>query len=200
MRVINRGRVYGRAYRLDNTSEDALATLGFALLALYGSALELLASAGLGSAAELAHAISSPKTARGFIGRLHAALDQVEAAVEACQRSKIGDLDEDILHLLTTTPSILPGSHPGTKPPGSGDEVSNSDDDEDDWDLTNFQWISPIPFDEVHSALRDKRALDTCAWLLQNQDFHTWETSDMSTFWLRGSRKYTLHGRVLPMQ
>jgi hypothetical protein len=203
--AINRGRVYGLAYRLDNTSEDALAALAFALLALYGSVLELLASAELGSFMIsdmlLAQAMANPKTARGLVGRVYAMVDQVEAAAEACQRSMIGDPDQDILDLLANTPSIRPVSQAETEPPKSGDEMYDADGDDDDWDLTDLQWISRLPFDEAHQALRDKRASATCAWLLHGQDFGNWEDSNVcATFWLRGSRKYLTWAGSLPLQ
>ncbi|GAB1321063.1 hypothetical protein MFIFM68171_11273 [Madurella fahalii] len=193
-RAINRGRLFGLAYTLENTSEEVFAALRFALLNLYGALLELLVIVKTKNPEpkekEIARAIAKPKMTAGFIAKLYALIDQLELEVESCKRGRIAEVDPEVLQLLEDMPPVWLDATAQDNPLlGTGEEQSESeDDDEEGWDLMDLEWMSSHPYDKVHEGLRQKRTPDTCKWLLNREDFSSWVNSDRSAiFWLRGS-------------
>ena len=181
---------------MTNTPEDCVAALRFTLSSLYGTLLELLVDSMGPDKSELhekaaARAMAHPKTASGLIGKLYALVGQLEREVEACRQGLMGDVDEDILRLLQSVPQVFPDVGEEESPAETEEELSDADDGVDGWDLTDFRWVSPLPFDETQTNLRARRASGTCEWLLSHEDFGTWAASDVSaTFFLTGSCKY----------
>ena len=136
-----------------------------------------------------ARAIANPKRGSGLIRELHGRVEQLDSEAQACKQSKLGDADSHVLRILEDVPHILPDVN-------SEEELSESDEDSDDWNLTDLRWISsPLPLGEIHTSLRGRRVSGTCEWLLSREDFGSWETSGVSAvFSLTGSCKY------LPLQ
>ncbi|KXX82513.1 Serine/threonine-protein phosphatase 6 regulatory ankyrin repeat subunit B [Madurella mycetomatis] len=193
-RAINRGRLYGLAYKLENTSEESFATLRFAQLNLYGALLELLVIAKTKNPEpkekEIARAIANPKMTAGFIAKLYALTDQLESEVQSCRQGRIAEVDPEVLRLLEDTPPIRldPTAQDSLLPVTSEEQSDTGDEDEEEWDLMDLEWMSSLPYDKTHKGFRERRAADTCEWLLNREDFSEWVTSDRpAIFWLRGS-------------
>ncbi|KAJ5947861.1 hypothetical protein N7466_000876 [Penicillium verhagenii] len=50
-----------------------------------------------------------------------------------------------------------------------------------------LEWISPIPFGKHHADIKERRTPNTGEWLVQHEDFSTWEDKKSSAlFWLQG--------------
>jgi len=184
-----------------NTPEDAVAALHFTLSSLYGTLLKLLADSVDPDKSELheeatARAIARPKTAPGLIGRLYSLVGQLESEVETCRQAKMGTVDENVLLLLEDLPPVFPivAEAEAGSTAQSEDELSDADGDGDGDgdgpDLTDFAWIPPLPFDEVHARIRERRVPGTCERLLSREDFNSWVDSIVpATFLLTGSCK-----------
>jgi len=180
-----------------NTPEDAVAALHFTLSSLYGTLLELLVDSVDPNKTELheqatARVIAHPETAPGLIGRLYALVGQLESEVEACRQAKVGTVDENVLVLLEGLPPVFPivAEAEESSTAQSEGELSDADGDGDGADLTDFAWVSPLPFDEVHARIRERRVPGTCERLLSREDFGSWVASNVpATFLLTGSCK-----------
>jgi hypothetical protein len=172
-------------------------------MTLYRALLELLINTESKSAAmkerAIARAIAEPKTASGLIGKLYLLVDKLETEVEACQRSKLLDIDADILSLLENAPSIRPDPALDNGESQNGDGPYDGEDNDEGWNLTDLQWISPLSFEQIHKHLQEKKTPGTCEWLVSREDFGNWQNSQVSaTFVLRGSRKCPIFLRACP--
>lgn len=50
--------------------------------------------------------------------------------------------------------------------------------------------ISSLKFGDHHNLVKENRTANTCEWLLSDDSFHEWESSDLSgIMWLRGYGK-----------
>jgi hypothetical protein len=53
-----------------------------------------------------------------------------------------------------------------------------------------LNWLSTVPYGKHHRAVRELRTKDTCHWLLEQDQFRTWESvHSVSLLWLQGARE-----------
>jgi hypothetical protein len=108
----------------------------------------------------------------------------------------VGTIDENVLSLLEGLPPVFPivVEVEGGSTAQSEDELSDADGDGtgdgDGPDLTDFAWVSHLPFDEVHTRIRERRVPGTCGRLFSYENFSSWAASIVpATLLLTGSCK-----------
>lgn len=210
LRAVSRGRLYGLAYTLADTPEEAFAGLRFALHNLYAAMLELLIHTGMKNSPsrdrETARAIANPTNAKGIIGRLHNLANQVEDAALNCEKMRTEAVDFDISTMLEESPRIRLEPPPqDVRREGSAGEPGDNDDSDDDYyydedeDMDRLDWLSSLPYSKHHDKVKRRRTRGTCDWLLQRVEFNNWQDGPQSaSLWLQGSCESSfLHVRYL---
>ncbi|KAK3339887.1 hypothetical protein B0T25DRAFT_512128 [Lasiosphaeria hispida] len=183
LRAVNRGRLLGLTYTLENTPEEAYAGLRFAMLKFYAAVLEILRvsvlSGHFDNTSDISQAMVNPKHARGAVRILFRLSDNVDDAVHECAEMQTGTVDPEIVSLLEDLPLIH-------QKDGEQDDYEDYVEDEDE-QLDRLEWVSP-DYSEHHENLRAAQTPNTCEWVLQHEVFRIWEQSGQSAvLWLRGS-------------
>ncbi|KAJ6183789.1 hypothetical protein N7519_005090 [Penicillium mononematosum] len=184
VRVISRGQVYESVYLRNKPATDSLSkNLQSALTTIYTTSLDVLAeSASLFSkntATRTLEAILSPGKVSGSISAISEQEDDLLRDVSACEVRRSANADDSMIEMLNAL----------NAPMKRVDEniqhlLQNMDEEQR---IKMLEWISSIPFGKNHNNVKEKRTPGTGEWLLQTEDFATWEQSDSSIFWLQGS-------------
>lgn len=134
--------------------------------------------------------------ATGFTAKLRVLVDRLESEVELCRRTRIADIDPQVFRLLEDTHQIISDEAAEQKSLLEGTEEDSEiedDDDRENWVSLDLDWVSSLPHAKIHASLSQRRAPGTCEWLLNREDFSSWENSDRSAiFWLRAPCKFYL--------
>lgn len=189
VRIISRGQVYEQVYLIDTPGapEDKLSkNLQDALVKIYSTSLELLADSGdlfsKNTARRTLEAIFNPGHISGGLSDLAEQEDELLRDVQACESRRSAQADNRMIGMLNALNAPL------TRVDENVQHLLEQVDEGERIGL--LEWISPIPFGKHHDNVKDKRTSGTGEWLLQNQEFRTWEETNKSgIFWLQGSRK-----------
>ncbi|KAK0704346.1 hypothetical protein B0H67DRAFT_348118 [Lasiosphaeris hirsuta] len=185
LRAVNRGRILGLAYTLENTPEEAYVGLRFALLKLYTAVLEAMKLISVSSwrarnTPDIGRAMANSNLATGPIRMLFRSSKDVDDAVRECAERLTGTVDPETVALLEDLPLIH--------------QIDDDQDDDMDYfededeQLDRLEWISPPTHSDHHENYNTERTTNTCEWLLQHEAFRAWERSSQSAIlWLRGS-------------
>jgi ankyrin repeat protein/Cdc6-like AAA superfamily ATPase len=184
VRVISRGQVYESVYLRNKPATDSLSkNLQSALTTIYTTSLDVLAeSASLFSkntATRTLKAILNPGKVPGSLSAISEQEDDLLRDVSACEVRRSANADDSMIEMLNAL----------NAPMKRVDEniqhlLQNMDQEQR---VKMLEWISSIPFGKNHNNVKEKRTPGTGEWLLQTEDFTTWEQSDSSIFWLQGS-------------
>ncbi|KAJ5842111.1 hypothetical protein N7534_011941 [Penicillium rubens] len=184
VRVISRGQVYESVYLRNKPATDSLSkNLQSALTTIYTTSLDVLAeSASLFSkstAARTLEAIFNPGKVSGSISAISEQEDDLLRDVSACEVRRSANADDSMIEMLNAL----------NAPMKRVDEniqhlLQNMDEEQR---IKMLEWISSIPFGKNHNNVKEKRTPGTGEWLLQTDEFATWEQSDSPIFWLQGS-------------
>lgn len=189
LRAINRGRIYGLVYTIDNTAEEAIAELRFVVLRLYTTLLEVLAQV-VSGIHDWGPALFTHDMEMATMGKLRVLSNELEKAAQNCEKNLTRQLDQEFVTLLRETPHFCEEDVPALSP-AKNDEGDNQDEDEnEDERLARLDWISDLEYHGFQERLRAARTPGTCEWLLEHNSFASWVMSDENAiFLLEGSCK-----------
>ncbi|KAJ5919724.1 hypothetical protein N7454_009559 [Penicillium verhagenii] len=187
VRITSRGQVYEQIY-LPQTREVPLDSvqrgLESSLLEIYSRSLDLLAESltlfSSGTAKRTLEAIVSPGKYTGSLSGLGEQEDELLRDVQACETKRTVAADSRTIGMLETLNAPM-----ARMDAGIGHLLQNMEENER---IGMLQWISPIPFGKHHDDIKERRTPNTGEWLIQHEDFYTWEEKKSSAlFWLQGS-------------
>ncbi|KAK9859184.1 isoform 2 of ankyrin repeat domain-containing protein 50 [Penicillium brevicompactum] len=169
VRIISRGQVYEQVY-LSQTPGTSLGdhqrNLESGLLRIYATALELLAESGKlfsqNTARRTLEAIINPGKSVGALAEIAEQEDDLLRDVQVCETKRSSDSDKRVIGMLETF----------------NDPIFRID-----------KGVNKVLKHLVDSTYQDTgRTPNTGDWLLQHEDFLSWETQKASAlFWLQGS-------------
>ncbi|KAK4082273.1 uncharacterized protein Triagg1_2085 [Trichoderma aggressivum f. europaeum] len=191
-RIVRRGQIYEAIYNAAAADENAIQNLYDALLDVYKTALELLASSdtlfGSGVARQTLKAVLRPEGAAGKLNDLYKKEQQLIIEVQACEASRSAisskqandDLEElkRQLHQLSS-PLLRMDERVATLL--------------EKWEEKDFDalmhFISSEMFGKSHAAVTDARIEHTGDWILVNGDFRAWQeiSSSSAVLCLKGT-------------
>ncbi|KAK5655319.1 hypothetical protein OQA88_5886 [Cercophora sp. LCS_1] len=192
LRSMNFGRIYGQAYTINASSEDAFAALRFSIQDLYANILELLAQMATqtteNEARKLSREIRHPSLATGVVQKLRVILIKLEADVIKCKRAQTGVFDEYTRRQLDNTPLLTLHFQPShfSVPPTDAD-TTNDNTENENRDNELLDWLSSLPYRRYHQKIRKARVANTCDWLIEHDAFKRWTGDNRSILWLYGS-------------
>ncbi|CAG7966071.1 unnamed protein product [Penicillium nalgiovense] len=184
VRVISRGQVYESVYLRNKPATDSPSkNLQSALTTIYTTSLDVLAeSASLFSkntATRTLEAILNPGKVSGSISAISEQEDDLLRDVSACEVRRSANADNSMIEMLNALDAPMKRVDENIQ-----HLLQNMDEEQR---IKMLEWISSIPFGKNHNNVKEKRTPGTGEWLLQTEDFATWEQSDSSIFWLQGS-------------
>ncbi|KAJ5350029.1 hypothetical protein N7541_007756 [Penicillium brevicompactum] len=187
VRIISRGQVYEQVY-LSQTPGTSLGdhqrNLESGLLKIYATALELLAESGKlfsqNTARRTLEAIINPGKSVGALAEIAEQEDDLLRDVQVCETKRSSDSDKRVIEMLETFNDPIFRIDKGVN------KVLKYLDDSERIEI--LEWISSIRFGKHHDTIRGQRTPNTGDWLLQHDDFRSWEMKKTSSlFWLQGS-------------
>jgi ankyrin repeat protein len=155
-----------------------------ALLKIYTTSLELLADSAklldANTVRRTIEAIVNPGQFGGQLSGLTEDEDELLRDVQACEVQRSSDADNTMIDMLKTFNDPMIRLDEGIAHLLA--HMSESD------RIEMLEWISPVPFGRHHDGVSEDRTPGTGNWLLQHQDFQSWEKANSSLlFWLQGS-------------
>ncbi|KAJ5497544.1 hypothetical protein N7463_009531 [Penicillium fimorum] len=184
VRVISRGQVYESVYLRNKPVTDSLSkNLQSSLTTIYTASLDLLAESenlfSENTATRTLQALLHPGKVSGSISAISEHEDDLLRDVSACEVRRSANADDSMIEMLNAI------NAPMKRVDESIQHLLQNMDEEKRIEM--LEWISSIPFGKNHNNVKEKRTPGTGEWLLQHEDFTTWEQSNSSIFWLQGS-------------
>lgn len=196
-RIVRRGQIYEAIYNAAITDERAIKNLYDALLDVYKTALELLASSDTifdsGIARQTLQAVLRPEGATGKVKDLSRKEQQLSLEVQACEalRSAISSkqANDDLKELKKQLDQL---SSPLLRMDKRVATLLEKLEEKDLDELMHF--ISSEMFGKSHAAVTDARIEHTGDWILANRDFLAWQeiSSSSAVLCLKGTGKSSL--------
>lgn len=187
VRIISRGQVYEQVY-LSQTPGSSLGdhqrNLESGLLKIYTTALELLGDSGKlfsqNTARRTLEAIINPGKSVGALAEIAEQEDELLRDVQVCETKRSSDSDKRVIGILETFNDPIFRIDKGVN------KVLEKLNEPER--IKILEWISSIRLGKHHDTIRGQRTPNTGDWLLQHDDFRSWETKKISAlFWLQGS-------------
>ncbi|KXG50107.1 uncharacterized protein PGRI_060740 [Penicillium griseofulvum] len=187
VRITARGQVYEQVYLSAEAGVDLQPIqkqLEGALLKIYTTSLELLADStkllDANTVRRTIEAIINPGQFAGQLSGLMEDEDELLRDVQACEVQRSSDADNTMIDMLKTFNDPIIRLDKGIAHLLA--HMSESD------RIGMLEWISPVPFGTHHDGVSEDRTPGTGDWLLQHEDFQSWENANSSLlFWLQGS-------------
>ncbi|KAJ5113305.1 hypothetical protein N7456_001839 [Penicillium angulare] len=164
--TIFRGQIYELVYTSNLTLRNAL-------VKVYAATLELLANANHQLSKGLLHQIIGeildPNQASGLLKDLQDRQDDLDRVVFACEISRSAEADNLLMSALREINTPL------ARIDARIDKYLSEVDT--DRSLELLARISSIPYNAHHAAIQGDRTEDTCNWILETDQFRSWEKS-----------------------
>lgn len=182
------GQVYYEIYNAERTGrKDVVDKLHDAIVALYGCALELLAtSSDLSSntAVQFCQAIFDPTKPSDMLLKLEKLEQELAKAAGKCE-------DTAHAHQEATFKSYLQEAQDSlNRITRHMEHVFQWVNDRERREL--LEWVSNFQYGRHHDEIEERREPNTGDWLVQDKRFCDWMNSPSdSTLWLQGSRELT---------
>jgi hypothetical protein len=191
--LMNRCMIY-ETLHLDERQQEtkAMENLRTAIVALYTAILRFFAAAikiqNDHSGVRTLRALLNPDKISNLLGECQKWAGDVHVEAELCEQSashaargEMRERDEKLKSLLQDMHRILENRVLVLWERSEVEEY-----------VKIVQWISSIPFEDVHNDARAGRTGGTGNWLLEHPQFQEWRnTSDASVLWICGSRKWS---------
>lgn len=187
MYLINRFQIYEILYlSIDQPKSKAKDNLTSAVVATYTSILRFLAAANKtysdNPALRTVRAIFSPDQVSGLLSECQKWAAEANIDADNCERSSNQSAREDLIRVRR----MLQGLEDFKSKLNAMWEESRSGER-----VRILQWISAIPYEDMHDQSKVGRMDGTGLWLLEEKKFRLWrDTQSPMTLWLHGPRKF----------
>lgn len=189
--LINRCKIYEQLYPSPKDHSQAYENFECAVIALYVCLLRFLGQAvdtyTMNTASRTLQTLLNPNDVASFAEECDSLETRVEREVsnlERChdqspqQAASLGKILEE-LKTLDKVMDTVNGFDAGVRNVWKHLQGAQR--------IQILQWVSDIPYEDHHRESRRGRALDTCEWILQHEDYNHWRSSDESMIlWLHG--------------
>ena len=185
--ITSRCQVYEDLY-LNHAGDAPLSSiqrqLEEGLVGLYRASLNLLALAGnlldSGTAKRIIKAIVSPEKAKSGLAGLGEQEDKLLRDVHACEVDRSATADKRANEMLEMLQA------PMTRVDAGVSKLLNHVNKKERIEM--LEWISAVPFGQIHDTLSEDRTPGTGDWLINHESFNRWKEGDTSAlFWLQGN-------------
>ncbi|KAF3066794.1 hypothetical protein CFAM422_008949 [Trichoderma lentiforme] len=196
-RIVRRGQIYEAIYNAAVTDERAIQNFYDALLDVYKTALELLASSDIffdsGIARQTLKAVLRPEGATGKVKDLYKKEQQLITEVQACEASRSAisskQANDDMKELKRQLYQL---SSPLLRVDETVKTLLEKLEEKEFDELMHF--ISSEMFGKSHAAITDARIEHTGDWILVNRYFLAWQeiSSSSAVLCLKGTGEFSL--------
>ncbi|KAF8861649.1 hypothetical protein BDZ45DRAFT_586659, partial [Acephala macrosclerotiorum] len=182
--LISRGAIYERLYPPETMRSDVAGNFHDAMVELYTTMLRMTALChrlfAKSTAKRAMHALFKPGDVSAFLEQSQKLEDRVEHEVQNCERSDRQAADAEIQRLLTLLKAPIVRTDEGVL--SLLEQVGEKE------RLEILDWISKVLYGSNHQTVTEKRAIDTCEWLLKHKKYEEWQDASASIiFWLCGN-------------
>ncbi|PTB51226.1 hypothetical protein M431DRAFT_540134 [Trichoderma harzianum CBS 226.95] len=203
-RIVRRGQIYEAIYNAAITDERAIKNLYDALLDVYKTALELLASSDTlfdsGIARRTLKAVLRPEDAAGNVNDLYKKEQQFIIEVQACEVSRSVISSKQANDSLKELKKQLDQLSTPLLRMDKGVATLLEKLEENEFDELMY-FISSEMFGKSHAAVTDARIEHTGDWILVNRDFRAWQeiSSSSAVLCLKGTGEFSLQSRLFDL-
>ncbi|RYP42504.1 hypothetical protein DL767_000192 [Monosporascus sp. MG133] len=186
--LINRFRIYEILYLgTEQPQAQARDNLTEAVVAAYAAILRFLASAANGYqdgvAARALRATFSPDGVSDLLAECQKWALEANVEADNCERTRSEVVRADLIEVKSLLESMQKVSEGKLTDLWDRSELAER--------VCMLQWMSTIPFEDMHNQAKDGRTHDTGLWLLAHEQFKKWRLEGASmTLWVHGPPGY----------